>query len=367
MDTSHEVSDFQEHTDRSVQQITRRGFLAATGLALGAMTSIAGCSSLLSPPALDAETSWKTGVSMPTERTEVAATVLDSKLYIIGGIEPGRVASRTVAIYDPGTESWEAGPDLPVGLHHTTALTHGGNIYVVGGYQGQFDPVNTVYRFDGTSWTERKPMPTVRGALAAAIHEGKIYAAGGVGVDNILDTFEIYDIEADAWSSGPAMPTAREHLTAAIVRGKFYAIGGRTGNLSTNLRTTEMYDPATNSWREVAQMPTARSGFGATTFNNAIVVAGGESSFGTNQQVEVYNPEKDEWFGLPSMPTPRHGLGVATIGNRIFTAAGGPEPGFFYSNTVEVLTFESGSVDRVAKSLFCNLPVVGRLLRGTVC
>ncbi|MFC6733665.1 Kelch repeat-containing protein [Haladaptatus sp. GCM10025893] len=208
------------------------------------------------------------------------------------------------------------------------------------------------------------------GALAAAVHEGRIYAAGGVGIDDVTDTFEIYDIEADTWSSGPAMPTAREHLTAAVLDGKFYAIGGRTGNLYSNLRTTEVYDPATNSWEAVTAMPTARSGFGATTLGGVLVVMGGESPNGTNPQVEVYDPAEDAWFALPNLPTPRHGLGVAALGNRIYAAAGGTEPGFFYSDAVEVLTFESASFSRVSRSaetFFCNLPVVSKLLRGSVC
>ncbi len=349
---------------------TRRNFLATTGFILGAMTSVAGCSSVISPPPYEAETAWEPGVPMATERTEVIATVLDNKLYVIGGIEPGRVASTTVAIFDPNVGSWEVGPPLPVGLHHTTAVAHDGNIYVVGGYQNQWDPVNTVYQFDGSTWTERKPMPTVRGALAAAVHDGRIYATGGVGIDDVTNAFEIYDIEADTWSSGPAMPTAREHLTAAVVDGNFYAIGGRMGNLFSNLRTTERYDPTTNEWQAVAAMPTARSGFGATTVNGVIVVMGGESPNGTNSQVEVYNPAEDTWSALPDMPTPRHGLGVATLGNRIFAAAGGPEPGFVYSDAVEVLTFENAAFDQVTRtveSFFCNLPIVGGLLRGSLC
>ncbi|WP_332897107.1 Kelch repeat-containing protein [Haladaptatus sp. CMSO5] len=348
---------------------TRRSFLTTTGLLFGTL-SVAGCSSLIAPPSLDTETSWERGASLSLDRTEVAATTLGTSLYVIGGIEPGRQASRAVERFDPERGSWERAPSLPVGLHHTAAVSVGNAIYVIGGYQNQWDPVNTVYRFDGTAWTERATMPTVRGALSAAAHDGIIYVAGGAGIDGVLATFERYDTASDSWARGPPMPTAREHLASAVVGGKFYAIGGRTGGLRTNRRTTEVYDPETNEWRAVAGMPTARSGFGATVFDDTIVVAGGEGAGGTIEEVELYMPETDEWLRLPDMPTPRHGLGVTALGNRIFTTAGGPEPGFFYANSVEVLTFEAGSVRPVVKtsqSLACDLPLLGGLLRGTLC
>jgi hypothetical protein len=40
------------------------------------------------------------------------------------------------------------------------------------------------------------------------------------------------------------------------------------------------------------------------------------------------------------MRTPRHGLGVVSRGRRVYAIEGGPEPGFFFSRSIEALDLE---------------------------
>jgi Kelch motif len=71
-----------------------------------------------------------------------------------------------------------------------------------------------------------------------------------------------------------------------------------------------------------------------------IVVFGGENLVpgGTTiREVELFNPRSRRWRSLPPMRTPRHGLGGVARGQRVYAIQGGVEPGFSFSNAIEVL------------------------------
>jgi len=69
-------------------------------------------------------------------------------------------------------------------------------------------------------WATRAPMPTGRCQFAAAVLDGKIYAVGGAGAQDYLDTVEEYDPATDRWTTKAPMPTARRELGVAVVNAK---------------------------------------------------------------------------------------------------------------------------------------------------
>ena len=134
---------------------------------------------------------------MPSPRWGLSTSVVNGKIYAIGGTPNGIESLRTVEVYDPATNTW-----------------------------GQ-----------------RAEMPTPRWGLSASAIHGKIYAVGGTqnGRDG-LQSVEIYDPKTDTWTKAPDMPTARANLATSAVNGKVYAIGGSQGLLRRALSTVEAYD-----------------------------------------------------------------------------------------------------------------------------
>jgi N-acetylneuraminic acid mutarotase len=295
---------------------------------------------------------WETLAPALTKRTEVTAAVLGGKIYVLGGFaEPSlsNLSSLTITdmveVYDPVTNEWTTRTPLPVGLHHAAAVVAGNRLYVIGGYRQAFlalwHPVATTYMYDPDqdAWTERSPMPTPRGALAAAESGGKLYAIGGYDGSGNKAAVEVYDPVSDTWTARSPLPTPRDHLAAATVGGRIYAIGGRVNqSYARNLSTVEAYDPAADRWMKVADLPTARSGITAGVIQGTIYALGGEAPEGTFRTNEAYTPATDRWHSAASMPTGRHGLGSAVVGNRLYVISGGPTPGGSYSNVNEVFT-----------------------------
>lgn len=304
---------------------------------------------------------WHKAAPTPTKRTEVAAAMLDGKIYVVGGFEkPGLgnilnfAITRAVEVYDPTTDRWTSKAPLPVGLHHVGSGVAGGRLYIIGGYSKSglsvWNPVATVYAYDPAmdSWTERASMPTARGALSVTEHDGMLYAIGGYDRNANNAQVEVYDPARNQWTSVAPLPTPRDHLATAMVAGKIYAIGGRLdGDYSRNLPVVEMYDPVTNQWRQVADLPTARSGITAAVLEGKIYVFGGEGAAGTFSENEAYDPVRNMWQRMAPMPTARHGLGSAVVQGRIYVISGGPTPGGSFSDLNEAFTppRSNGKVD----------------------
>ena len=180
-------------------------------------------------------------------------------------------------------------------------------------------------------------MPTERGALAAAVINGKIYAVGGARKSffRLVNSGanEVYDPAMDQWKALAPTPTPRDHLAASSYQGKLYAIGGRVNvSYRNNLDANEVFDPKTGSWTSLKPLPTPRSGITSQVLNGKIHVLGGESGEGTFTENEAYDPTTDDWVTKRPMPEGRHGLGSAVADGELHILNGGPKPGGGGSN-----------------------------------
>jgi N-acetylneuraminic acid mutarotase len=296
-----------------------------------------------------AEGPWTRAAPMPTARSELAATALEGRIYVAGGIAQWGTTAAFEA-YDPTTDRWEELPPLPEAVHHLAAAATNERIYITGGYTNLLfsEITNRAWVYDPGAriWERIADLPAPRAAHGMAAIEGKLYVVGGVGPDS--EDLWIYDPATDRWDVARArLPTQREHLAVTVLDGKLHAIGGRWGDRG-NLAALEIYDPATGTWTRGPDLPTARSGLTVGVLEGHVHVTGGESlSLGrTFGEHEAYDPMIDRWTALAGLPTPRHGLTSAVVGGRWYVIGGGARAGAmtFISLTdlVEVFPGEPG-------------------------
>jgi N-acetylneuraminic acid mutarotase len=248
-----------------------------------------------------------------------------------------------VQAYDIATDSWSVVAPLPEPLHHVAVTGLEGKLYAVGGFAGPFaqrEPVDSLSAYDPAldRWQRRAPLPTPRGAAAAVVIDGLVYAlggerrgpSGGVGDYESVTDVAVYDPRTDRWEILPPMRYPRNHLHAGAVEGRIYAVGGRDSS-DPLMSVVEEYDPTTRTWRERAPMPTGRSGGAAALLSGKLYVFGGEGNpdhpLGVFPQVEAYDPATDSWAQLDLMFVPRHGLSAVAVGDRIYLPAGSPVQG----------------------------------------
>lgn len=300
-----------------------------------------GTPSAVSPPGTVGAATVGAAAELPVPRTEVAGARWGDLIAVVGGLEADGSASSRLDLYDPASDTWSRGPELPGGLHHTAVVSVGERLYVVGGYAGSAFTSTAGVRSLGRGEETWRAEPTLRrrrGALAAAVVEDRIYAIGGVGDEGVLTSTEVFEPGAEQWVPGPDLITAREHFAATAVGDRIFAIAGRAGGLETNQASVEVLDR--DRWAETASLQRSRGGIGAGTVDGLACVAGGEEPTGTIGPVECL--VDGAWRVIADLAVPRHGVAVVAFDSRLHVIGGGPEPGLTVSGAHEVLTFVSG-------------------------
>ena len=267
---------------------------------------------------------WTKKKEMPTKRATFATGVIDGKIYAVGGwkvwADP-RSSLATLEIYDPATDTWEKGPDMPTPRGGLVAAVVDGVLYAItGGQIRQGLPAVEVYDPAIGTWKKRAHIPIGKYTGAASVVDGKIYVIGGWPGTQLV---QMYDLAADTWTQKASMLIGRGAVAAAAVDGKIYAIGGETG-FANPTAILEMYDPAIDTWTRKADMPTARAGVSTAVVNGLIYAIGG--TFGPRARglatVEVYDPITDTWAEKPDMPTPRSFTSTSVVNGKIYVIGG---------------------------------------------
>jgi len=284
---------------------------------------------------LAANNTWVSKADMSTARLYLSTSVVNGKIYAIGGASRAQpaVGISTVEEYDPTTDTWTTKTDMPTPRWGLSTSVVNGNIYAIGGAEGHpGSPSKAVEEYDPATdtWTTKSPMPTARWGLSSSVVNGKIYAIGG-GIPAGYKVVEEYDPETDTWTSKASMKIGRYALSTCVVNGKIYAIGGVTFFPSTTSRVEE-YDPEIDQWSsltKVASMPTARTYFSTTVVNGLIYAIGGSLTpdGAPVSAVYEYDPETDIWTTKDDMLTARMVLSTSNVNGKIY-AIGGSKAAF---------------------------------------
>jgi hypothetical protein len=278
----------------------------------------------LPPRRMQPAAQWRSLPDAPTPRLMTAWTVLDDKIWIVGGLRDG-VALQTVESYDPRTGVWQPQPSLPVPLHHAAAATYRGEVVVLGGTSGDLTQASAkVFALRDGKWVELPSLTHARAALAAAVAGDKLVVAGGQNAKQLVPQTEVFD--GSSWHDAANMPTPREHLAAVSDGTYVYVVGGRFLSADKNSAAFERFDPQSGAWTKLVDMPTPRGSYGATFIDGRILAVGGEQPTQVVGVAEMYDIADGTWSTLRPMPTPRHAEVVATVGNTVYCIGGANRP-----------------------------------------
>lgn len=284
---------------------------------------------------------WTLGSPCPLARFEANTAVVGGELWVMGGFTSSDLeVTRRIDVYDPRTDSWRLGPDLPGAETHLAVITSNDDIVVAGGFAGSFTgsrppPTEAVHRLNVATeeWAAGPPLPTRGAGFAWALVGTEFHVASGLAADgnSDADIHHVWDLSgAEEWVTAPALPNARNHGGGAAAGGVFYAIAGRHGwdEESGADADVHAFDPADGTWTARAAIPGARSEIGASTMTlrdgRILVVGGSLPGIVPSADVLVYDPARDEWSNLPPLPEPRKGAVAAQIGRHVVVTTGSP-------------------------------------------
>nr|MBC7245909.1 hypothetical protein [Chloroflexota bacterium] len=246
---------------------------------------------------------WISKAQMPTSRARLAVVAYNGKIYAIGGDTPDGVTGM-VEVYDPDTDSWTRQTGKPRPVSNIAAAILNGRIFVPGGYDAtdQASAIVEVYDPQTDTWSEAAALPRPLFAYAIATVDGKLYLFGGSDGIRYLDTVFIYDPATDTWTTGTPMSEPRGFCAAAVVGKHVYVLGGYNGQ--SELALCEVYDPVKENseeqpWARCASLQMARGGLAAVAVENYLYAIGG----GWTQYLsfnERYDARQDTWMAFDS-------------------------------------------------------------------
>ncbi|GJM20403.1 MAG: hypothetical protein DHS20C15_03180 [Planctomycetota bacterium] len=302
---------------------------------------------------LPGDGNWSALAPMTRDLGEVSAALIDNRVYVVGRGHPQTLR------YDPSTNTWiESLTWRPFRGHHHAVEVFDGKMYLIGGRQTNSEGKVQIYNPVTNGWSLGADLPWSGGSVSTALIDGKIYAAGGI-VDNLFttDRCAVYDPLLDTWTELAPMPAGRNHTAAATDGERFWIFGGRgpgsgdTDVVANGYDDVQVYDPVTNSWQTSASsgsrlrpLPQFRGGLGKAIYRQGeFWVMGGETLSGPGAtplkvygHVDVYDPELGIWRSAAPMLTPRHGIHPVRMNDdSILVPGGGTQAGGSQSTVVE--------------------------------
>ncbi|KAH9380438.1 hypothetical protein HPB48_020001 [Haemaphysalis longicornis] len=180
------------------------------------------------------EAHWVRLPDMRHARCNHAALALKGRVYAVAGQDEFDVFLSSVEWYEPGAACWsELTWPLPCRLSACGVAAFRGALHVAGGlvraprHPEYLYVVSSLLRWDELDrrWQRAGPsLPSGRGSLALAEHNGSLYAIGGLartekGHLRVLSEVIAYNVKDGAWRQCPPLPEPL-HACQAFSIGK---------------------------------------------------------------------------------------------------------------------------------------------------
>jgi N-acetylneuraminic acid mutarotase len=249
-------------------------------------------------------TSWIQTTSLPFPRAgHVAVTdKANSRAYVLGGFY-GAIPQSTVYyanLTSSGVGNWTETLRLPISLHKHSGVIYGNRTYVIGGEDGTYQAVSTVYSCEiatnGSinSWRNESSIPSARKSHSAAICvvDGTpyIYVTGGIDSNGMVTNTVYYtnintvNGTLNQWSESPATLLESVYSHGSMVEGnRLYLIGGRSASTITSKKVALTKISAggnIDGWSNTTSLSNAPAEVSSWSYDGVLYATGGRDNLG---------------------------------------------------------------------------------------
>lgn len=277
-----------------------------------------------------------------TPRRAFTATMLDGRVYAIGGWNGQATQLNVVESVEPHTMQWRAEPGLNIARSQHASVIADGAIWVIGGWSAErgLVPAVEIFSPNEKTWRMVTNLPTPRREPATALLGRRIIVAGGFNgvndgdIEGYLDIAEAYELDVHQWQRLARLNTARRGLNLVAVENNLYAINGYAAG-DGFLNTVERYDAARDSWQTLDWKIIPRTWAASLVVDNSIIILGGFNRDGFLSTVERIDPSSGAICHPRPLNTPRSWLAATTVDHRVLTLGGEQTNGI--GNTIEMI------------------------------
>lgn len=221
---------------------------------------------------------WEARPSLPTPMSGQGLAVVGDRLVLTGGRRMGFALQPTtnIATISVGGEltDWVVGPPMSQSRFHHSTEVHDGTIYAIGGLVGDgtsnTDNVARLTSLDG-SWEDVTPLPEPRSHHCSLVHDGRLYVIGGLTGNPAGSHTSHRDVlsaeigdggELGAWAEMGELPETLATHSCFVEMGYLYVVGGVRGGISFSdevLRTALDAEGRTGAWEAQPSLPSRRA------------------------------------------------------------------------------------------------------------
>ena len=325
---------------------------------------------------------WETIATPPFQTRALAAAAHDGKLWVMGGMKSNNGITREVHNYDPASNTWSKGPELPgegqAGFA-ISAFATGGRLY----YNGSEGIVN-VLKKDGSGWesVERLLFPRSFHRLVPTGEKGLVAIAGVARGGGYLSNLETVRLGGEKlqpklaeWSVDFG-GQAKQSQILFLQGSSLYVFGGNKSknphDFSKESFVNEAYrfDIAARSVEQLPNLPAGLSSGGAFLAgprnDQSIYVLGGIGFVGDKHQsldtIYQYRIRSKDWTDdVQHLPGTRSMFSTAAQNGTVWIL-GGAEVNTGKGLTAETLTWKPGSDEPVSVLKGADIPTSRRSL-----
>ena len=267
---------------------------------------------------------WTCVGSLGCRRQNLAAAVLDGRIYACGGLDYESDPDRTVEQGDLTGQDWVEDAWLKDPRYFHAAVTLGGRLYVLGGCCSAdreasidvFEPGDPGQPDSEGRWVRAGELPVAMAPAIATVQDGRVWIAGELE----LSMWELWsgELPSGPWTREAAFALDRRFPAVCAFDGAFYFCGGVTGDPEGEQAPSarvERFDLASRALQALPDLPTARHGGTAIGADGRVYVLGGYelSSSEGMPAVEAFELADQTWRSLAPLEEGRYGVCVLAI------------------------------------------------------
>lgn len=240
-----------------------------------------------------------------------------------GAEETVHAASRTVCYLDETGNTWKVLTDLPLeastSMAGVTVLDN--RLYIIGGVHGLHKQVaeSFCYNPENNSWSRIASPAQLRYNLSLVGVDGCLYAIGGEYERTTMSSVEIYNVKTRGWTFAAHLPRPAAGAACTKTMGRIFVCLWRP------METTEIYEyvPGKDEWQLVTTMIRHQS-YGHCMvghIDNLYIMRNGPSDDFLRCLMDCYNLSSGQWSSLPGhFANSKGSLFTAVVrGNSVFT------------------------------------------------
>lgn len=205
---------------------------------------------------------WTTGPSLSEAREEHTMNRVGDKLVVIGGIGASWATLSSVEILTSGGSSWQLAtwPVKNSRKRHCTATLSDTEVIVIGGLDGVVGCSASVEKYNVNTgiMVQLTDLPLALAQHQCAVMNNKLFVTGGydcVSFTPTLADVRVLDLSSNnnnnAWTSLAPMNSMRRWHAMGVANGKLAVFGGYGSWIqptTTAESTREVYNETANQW-----------------------------------------------------------------------------------------------------------------------